>query len=324
MAIKTGVAAQFGIGDQTDYDTAATVDRFYEFNSETLKNDVAVIESRAMGRGRFLRSDRRKVFSRGGMGQVQIPVMNKGMGLILEHCIGQNTVTGGGAAKTHTIIPDAAALQGQAFTAQVGKPDVGGTVRPFTYQGCKVKSWELKADIGGELLLIVDLDSKAVTTGTALASASFPSTAEKFVFTEGVIALNGTTQFVKGFSLKGDNALATDRRGMGNVKREPLAAGLMRVTGTLNCEFDDLTRYAAFVAGTVLATLTLTFTLATVIPTTATPFSLTITIDDLVYTGDTPAVGGPEVVQNPTPFEAVYDGTNPTVKIEIVTSDTTS
>jgi hypothetical protein len=324
MTLKTGLAAQFGIKAQADYDTPATVDRFYEFESESIDTDVGIIRVPQLGGGRFLRSDRRKAYIRGAKGSVSMVVMNKGFGLLLEHCIGQNTITGGSANKTHTIIPEANGLQGKALTVQVGRPDSAGTVQPFTFQGCKVTDWELKCAVDDALRLSATFDAKTVVTGTALATLSLPATIEPFIFTEGALTINGSTTFVKGASIKGSNGLFTDRRGLTNTKKEPLAVGSAGITGSLECEFESLTNYAAWVAGTVVANLVLTFTSATIIPTTAAPYSLTITIPAIAYNGKNPAVGGPDVVMQPLEFEALNNGTDPVITVAIVTSDTVS
>lgn len=324
MTLKTGLAAQFGIKAQADYDTPATVDRFYEFESEAIDTDVGIIRMPQLGAGRFLRSDRRKAYIRGARGAASFVVMNKGFGLLLEHCIGQNTVTGAGADKTHTIIPDANALQGKALTVQVGRPDVSGTVQPFTFQGCKVTDWELKCAVDEALKLTATFDAKTVVTNTSLASASYPTALEPFVFTEGALTINGSTTFVKSASIKGANGLATERRGLTLTKKEPLANAIAAITGAIECEFEDLTKYAAWVAGTVVANLVLTFTSATLIPTTAVPFSLTVTIPAIAYNGKNPSVGGPDVVMQPMEFEALNNGTDPVISLVIKTSDTAS
>lgn len=324
MTIKTGLAAQFGVKAQADYDTPATVDRFYEFESEAIDTDVGIIRMSQLGAGRFLRSDRRKAYIRGARGAATFALMNKGFGLLLEHCIGQNTITGGGAAKTHTIIPEANALQGKALTVQVGRPDVSGTVRPFTFQGCKIIDWELKCAVDEALKLSATFDAKTVVTDTALASASYPTGLEPFVFTEGALTIDGSATFVKSFSLKGSNGLATERRGLSGSKREPLAGEIASITGSLECEFESLSNYAAWIAGTVVADLVLTFTSATLIPTTATPFSLTVTLPAIAYNGKNPTVGGPDVVMQPMEFEALNNGSDPVISLVIVTSDTVS
>lgn len=323
MAIKTGIAGQVGGKAEGIYGTPVTVDRFWEFVSEGIDIDIAKVDAPMVGAGRFLRNDRVKTFLRGAGGPVDFIVLNKGFGLLMEHAIGQNTITGASANKTHTIIPDASALQGKSLTFQVGRPDVSGTVRAFTFEGGKITEWEFKCDVDGPLHFIPVFDFENVLTATALASASYPATQEMFIFSEGALTIGGTTVYAKSISIKGKNNLATDRRNIGNVKREPLANNWFELTGSIDCEFEDLTAYAAWLAGTQ-AQLVLTFTLATVIPTTAVPFSLTITIPKIEYTGETPKVGGPDIVRMPLAFRGLYDGSNAIITAAYVTSDTAS
>lgn len=321
MVIATGLGAQLGIGEESAYGAPAAVSRFYEFNSEALEADVAVVESRGLGTGRFLRADREKRYIKGAGGQVELDVQTKGLGLLLKHCLGSyaNSLVAG-SERSALITPAPDALKGLSLTVQVGRPDVSGVCRPFTYTGGKVVDWQLKCDLDQALKLAVTLDFATVETGTPLAVASYPASSEVFVFTEGTLTVGGVSTFVKSASVKGTNALATDRRGLGNVKREPLANGEAVIDGELECEFEDLAAYAAWVAGTQ-AQLVLTFTSPTIIAGGG-PFKLTVTIPKVAYRGSTPKVGGPEVVMQPRPFKALADGVNPIVTIEQRTTDT--
>lgn len=222
--------------------------------------------------------------------------------------------------KTHTCQPDSLALTGKSLTVQIGRPDIAGTIQPFTFEGGKITDWELTCAIDEALKLSTTLDFENVLTGTSLAAASYVATQEMFIFTEGALTVGGTSTKVKKASLKGNNSLNVERRFIGNTKKEPLASGLAEITGSLECEFEDLTAYAAWLAGTQAA-LVLTFTLSTLIPTTSVAYSLTITIPKIEYTGETPKVGGPDTVMQARPFRCLYDGTNPIVKFEYVTGD---
>ena len=323
MAIKSGIAGQIGGKAESTYGAPVTVDRFWEFVSEGIDIDIAKVDAPMIGAGRFLRNDRVKTFLRGAGGPVDFIVLNKGFGLLMEHGIGQNTITGASADKTHTIIPDAAALQGKSLTLQVGRPGMDGTVRPFTFEGGKITGGEFKCDVDGPLHYVPTFDFENVLTATGLATASYPSTQEMFIFKEGAVTLGGTTIYTKSMSVKWNNNLKTDRRSIGNVKREPVANNWMEVTVDLDCEFEDLTQYAAWLAGTQ-STFEATFTSTTVIPTTAAPFSLQIRIEKAELAGDTPKVGGPDIVMQPLKLRGLYDGTNPILKAVYVTSDTVS
>src|SRR5262245_16989203 len=107
MSLATGLGAQLGIGEESAYGTPATVNRFLEFNSESLDADVGVIESRGLGTGRFLRSDREKRYIRSAGGQVEFDVQTKGFGLLLKHCLGSyaNALVAG-SERSAVITPD--------------------------------------------------------------------------------------------------------------------------------------------------------------------------------------------------------------------------
>lgn len=322
MALPTGVAAQLGIKAESTYGTAVTVDRFYELESESIRTDVVTVRGNHLGTGRFRRSDRRKQVIRGARGPIDMIVMNKGFGLWFQHALGQNTITGDQDAKTHTCIPDTAAKSGKSLTVQVGRPDVGGTVRPFTFEGGKILEWELRCDLDGALHFVPTLDFETVATGTALASASYPSGMEYFIFSEAALTLDGSAVSASNFSMRYNDSLNAERRFLGNVKKEPLAGGIAEVTGAFQCEFEDLTRFNSWVAGDIEGALVVTYELATDIGETSTPYSLTVTIPALAYTGEEPNVGGPETVMQNVPFEALYNGSDPIVTLEYVTSDT--
>jgi len=321
MAIGSGLSAQLGVKAESVYGTPVVVDRFYEFNNESMKVDEAKVYSMGLGRGRFQRGDRVKSYIKSAAGSVELDVLNKSFGLLFQHALGQDTITGAAANKTHTIIPDALAQQGKSLTLQVGRPDSGGTVRAFTYEGVKIIGFELKCGIDEVLKVTFDLDAQTVLTATGLATASWVATQEAFVFSEGVLTLGGVTiATIKSFSLKYAAALNTERRGLGNTKLEPVANGEATIEMTVDAEFDDLVQYAAFVAGTQVAAL-LTFTTTTVIPTTAVAYSLTVNIPAMEYTAADANVSGPDVLAENLVLKGLDDGVNAPITLAYVTSD---
>lgn len=321
MAIGSGLSAQMMMKAESTYNTGVTVDRPYEFNSETFTTRMLRNVSRGIGRGTVDRTDRRKAYSNGAEGSIEYDVMNKGFGLHFQHALGQNTVSGAGADRTHTCVLDSLALQGKFATVQIGKPDVGGTVRPFTYTGGKIQSWELKSEVDQSLKWMENWDFAGVTTGTALASPSYVATQEHYIFQEGGVTIGGSTAYVKSFSLRGDRKLDIGRRYIGGTKKEPLAGGYMDLGGKLSMEFESLTNYAAALAGTQQA-LVFTFALSTVIPTTSTPYSLTVTLAKVEFSEAKPVVSGPGLVMLELPYKVLDDGSNPPISLVYLTSDT--
>ncbi len=324
MAIGSGVDAQFGFKTESVWGTPVTVDRFLEFESESVKANVANVDSKGLGQGRYLRTNRTKRYTKDAGGSITFPVMNKGMGLLFQHMLGAVSTavdTPVAGANQHTFTGGSAGKAGLSATVQVGKPDITGTVRPFTLAGGKIVTWELKCALDEGLVASTDWDFKSIVTATALASKSFASGAEQFIFTEGALTLGGGAKSVRSFSLKKTEPLKTDRRFIGNSKLEQLVNGMADISGQLECEFEDLDDYAAIVAGTQAA-LVLTFTTASFI-TGTTPSVLTITVPKIEFMGDTPVVGGPDVLMQPLPFRALYDGSNEPVTVLYQTADAT-
>lgn len=323
MPIGSGISAQVGIAEESTYGTPVTVTRFYEFNSEGIKPEIAKVYSRGLRAARFQRSDRVKTYLRGAAGPIEMDVLNKGFGLWFKHALGQNTVTGAGANRTHTCIPDANAQQGKSLTVQVGRPDSTGTVRPFTYEGGKITGFELRWALGEPVKFVPTLDFENYLTATALAAASYPATQEAFVGEEGALTIAGTPiAVVKSAVIKYQAGLKVDRRGLGNTKREPLANAEAMIEISVDAEFDDLTQHAALLAGTQVAVV-LTATTATVIPTTAVPFSLAVNIDAAEYTAVDANVSGPDVLPETFTLKGLDNGVDPPIEIVYVTNDTT-
>jgi len=320
MSVPSGIDAQLGVKQETTWGTAVVVDRFYEFLNESFETNVGNVESRGIGGGRFLRASRVKTYIKDASGTFVVPVMNLGAGLLLKHWLGAvSTNSAATPVIVHTFTPDTNGKLGLGLTVQVGRPDIGGTVRPFTYAGGKVISGELRCALDEELDLSLDMDFKSVVTATALASKSFAADMEPFIFVEGALTIGGSAKLVRSASVKFSDAMKTDRRFLGNSKLQPLPNGWAEVTGNLEAEFEDLDEYAAFVAGTT-AELVLTFTTASVIS-VGNPFKLEVTIPAIQYTGETPKVGGPDVVMQALPFRVLNNETDPVITVELTTSD---
>lgn len=327
MAIGSGLSSQIGYAAETTYGTVVTVTRFLDLISADINPDIDAVEAFASSRGRMIRTGRRKVFEKGPKGSVSHPVMTKGMGLLLKHMLGTSASAqqGGTSEYHHTFTVDlTSGKQGLMLTTQLGKPDTAdtSTIHPFTFGGGKIVGWELKCDLDGMLELMLDMDFKNVVTSTALASASYASGDDFFIFEEGAVTLNSVSQFVRSFSLKGEEGMDVDRRALGNTKRQPIAAAEQVLTGTLDVEFESLTAHAAFVAGTELTNLIVTFDTGTAIPTGVANFRMVITVPLLQITAASVPIGGPEILRQTYDFKVLNNGAASPVTILYATNDT--
>lgn len=300
MAIKSGLAAQLGIKTETVVGTAVTVDRFYPLVSESVTAEYERLESAGIIAGRRLLTSEQ--WNGGNItigGDIGLELYRQNMGLWWSHILGANNTTGSGPYTHTATIGD---LSGKSFTTQIGKPGVGGTVHPFTYAGCKVASWELAVAQNEIATLGVTLAAMSVTTGTALASASYGTgDAQPFKFNHAAVSIAGSSYATKAITISGDNGLDLERRFLGSQAiSEPLEMSRREITGSLDSEFIDLTAYNRVVAGTE-AELVLALTAG------ADTFTFTANVR---FDGETPQVGGTEIVPQNLTFKVVADDTD--------------
>lgn len=150
MTLKTGLNAQIGFGDEATWGTAIAPTVFTPLLNEGLEQTIERLESDAIIAGaRVLRSQEWSEGNVAAGGPVGLELYDRSMGLLLKHMFGGSSTTG-------PFSP--ADLTGLGLTTQVGVPDVtAGVVRPKTYAGGKVASWELGLAAGKIATLGLDL-----------------------------------------------------------------------------------------------------------------------------------------------------------------------
>lgn len=291
MAIGSGLAAQAGFIAETTWGTPLTVTTFVPLVSESMGMDIERLESKAiLANKQFMTSEqwsggRRTV---GGDVQLELPTVN--VGTILHHMMGTSS-----GSSTRTYTPGN--LTGKGMTWQIGVPDVNGTVRPKTYNGCKIASWEIGCSAGEIATLGLSLIALDETVATGLASASYATGAAiPFTFVGATMSIAGVTTNVSKTTVSGDNKLERRFFQGSALTSEPIQTALTEVSGSLEIEFaNNYTDYNRFVNGTESA-LVLNFV--------AGAKSLQMTMN-VRYDGETPKVGGPGIVAQNLPFKAI-------------------
>jgi hypothetical protein len=332
MAIRSGLAAQLGLAESSTFGTYQTPTRFLEFNEESLEYQIERVESPGLRAGnRVLRTDRYAPGQKRVEGSLTLEPATKGFGLVLKHALGATSITtpsGATNARLHThTLGD---IFGTSLTVQVGRPDVSGTVQPFTYLGCRVDTLSLSSSVDELLVSEVGLVGQDETRSQSLATATYPTTGsaaayEQFYWTQGVISIAGSSVgVVTDFEMEINNNLKSDRYFLGGATMsEPILAGMTEITGTVTVEFLNLTAYERFVNNTQVA-LTAKWTAATAIESTTFPY-IEVNIPKVRFDGPAnPQVGGPDVITHELPFKALFDGTNGPITVDYMTSDTTS
>lgn len=310
----------------TGYGDYVAPTRFLEFVSEDIKVNLGHIESKSLRKSnRVLRSDRRIANKIGAAGSIELEVANKGFGLIFKHLLGSVAITTPGGATltrlhTHTLGDN----WNQSLTTQVGRPDVNGTIRPFSYLGGKILNGELSNDVDSLLMLKLGLDFKDEDTTQSLASVSYPSSQSLLSYIGGRVTIDGGYFDVRAPRISIERDYKTDRRYVRSsaLKKEPIDKGLTKITGSFETDFENLTAYNKFINGTIAA---VTMTWQGDLIEGSFYYKLVATMPAVQFDGETPTVGnGDDTVAQPLPFTVLNDGTNEPIKIEIYTTDTTS
>jgi hypothetical protein len=331
MSERSGLSSQLGIGKETTWGTAVTPTTFLPYLSEGIQYVPAYIRSPALAAGVVSLLDGLHVQTTHAItGPINLDVVRSGMGKLFNLLHG-NTVspsTPGGATnarlQTHNI--GTTTPYGKGATVQVSRPDVGGTVRAFTFSGCKCSSVTFTVSRSGVLTSTWNLVGKDETTATALASASYASSpgTKPFNFVQGSVEFDDTlvTDVITDASITVSIPMAADRYSIGSsVVAEPITNDLVSVTATLGLEFSSLTQHTAFTAAT-RRKFELNFNTADFIE-GSTPYSLYFVMPSTVTTDASPVVSGPDLVQQSVTLEATYDGTNAPLQILYENTDTT-
>lgn len=310
MAIRSGLAAQIGIGVETTVGTAATPTRFYEFNDESIAQTIERIESEGLRTGnRVLRSDRYASGQKAIEGSFSMDMTADNTAILFKHALGA-VATAGSYVHTCTMSDPF----GLGLTIEVGRPGNDGTVRAFTYAGCKINTLDLSVSVG-ELLSAEFgiIGTTAETIGTVTA-ASYASSLELLHFAGAAITVAGTAYPCKDFSLSVNNGLTGDRFVLGSqVAQQPIASSLAEVTGSLTAEFVNATAYNRVVNATHAAVVA-TFT-------DSTADTITVTVPVARFDGDTPTVGGPDILDQTLNFKGLFNGTDSPVTIAVANGD---
>lgn len=340
MATGSGLDGQVGFATETTWGTAVTVTRFPEFNSESLKKEVTWLEPAGLRVGTKAKRVSRIRQSRTWVsGDVELDLVTLGMGMLVKHMLG-STVT------TTTLVSGSAYKQvhtpgnyvGLGLSVQVGRPEPSGTVRPFTFAGCKVTGWEFTLEDNAYPKLKLSLDGKSETTATGLAVAAYLAGAAAFDFSQATLKLGGVVTttagetsiasgvtvatIVKSFSLSGATPMATERFGIGNagLKAEPLENDIPTNTGSLGAEFNRTELYDLYANNTTTA-LQMDLTGAAI---TGGNYLFSIICPAVKLKAAAPNVNGPDIVQMSTDFEVYNDETNPTIQIKIVSTESST
>lgn len=307
------------VGEEASYATpAATLTRGYEAISDPGTREQEYLVGKGMRPGfDATRASRRRPVTLGGSGTLEVDVLNKGMGLLLQAAIGASTPlvgpdgfsfesTSAGPTSSLTVLVH----RGRVETAGVlAKGYIGGTVA----------SWEIEQSVGGEDALAklkLTMDYADEVNDISPATAVFPDADFMFAWPDCQVTVDGNDVDSWDLTLTGDNALKLDRRHNrgDHRKKKPYRNGVPTYGGSFTADYDDDTLYDLFVSGEPVPIV------ANWVGPDGTGFRVTMAACQ--FTGDTPVVelGGSSQA---APWVALSDDTNPALLVEYFTADAT-
>jgi len=343
-----GLSAQLMIAAESTVGTAVTVTTGYEMlGGETLAFDPTFLDGQGLKAGTGYKRASRTVVSRvSAIGDIPMEFGDRGhFGLWLKHAIGSTITTPTNIATTaYKQIHTPGSKTGLSLTIQEGQTEASDqVVKPFTYNGCKIPSWEFSCNDNQIAQIKFTIDAWNETNATGLAAASYTSGVIPFSFADATtFTVGGTASTAAGETTIGGSpttvttvcngvtiACATpmkvDRYGLGNagVKREQFENDIPTITGTLTSEFTNLTDfYNTFKANTTTP-LQLAFSHGDA--GSSNPFLLSFIFPAVRFKTAQVNVPGPDLLTQAVTFEAYDDGsgTNPVFQVKLVSVDTT-
>lgn len=312
---------QLGFKDETTFNTPVVVDRFAEYAGDQapIKGIAGRTEGNPLRVGsRARRAARTIPYFHHAEGTVEMELLTKGFGFWLKHMLPSVATTGSGPY-THTATEGGSSASiGKSFTAQMNYPlNPAGTNQAVTFSGGKVPKWSLTNDVDGMLTVALDLWFASMTTGTALATASYPSSPNNFAWSHGVVTVGGSAFDITNINVEVDQGMNVDRRAIrGNADAKEPTPGVLGITWALEADFDSLTQWNRVHSTTVSgmsAAIVGTWTNSTDILTVTIPAAR---FDELDLSDDTGLMQALTGVGE-------YDGTNSPITVAYTTSDAT-
>lgn len=321
MGIGSGLSSQLGFVKETVYGTFVAPTKFvpvsqFEVKRRTFRSQGEGIRVGGLTPLGALHGETHS----DAMGSAQFEVTNRGLGILWQNLMGGSAVTPviQGATTAYLATFPLGDTAGWSLTMQGGVPlaTPGGAVNPHSLLGGKIVSAEFSCRAGELLKGSIELDGASWTDTETLATASFATGLKPFTFqqatiTAGVYGAEASISGVKGFTVRIERAMDTERfyLGGGAVKTEPALNAFTKISGSLDIDYINDT-FVDHVAAATNTSLIIKFEGATDSAGTGHKDTFQIAVPQAQITEGNPAVSGPGTVSATYSFEGTDDGTH--------------
>lgn len=251
---------QVGYGIESTFGTFVPPTRAIEHVKSNMRSVRQDIISKGVKAGRRTGFRRMKGLEVVG-GTIAHELSPVNIGVLLVQAMGAVSTTGAGPY-THTITPGPL-VETRSLSVQVGTPDYAGTVQPFNFSGCQVKSATITVKAGEIAMIEIDwVGQHLQNTGdgdtvAGLTAAVYSATWAPFTSLNAALSIAGSAYEFDEVTIKIDNGLrtgnytskATNPARANRAKEE----GLRSITATVKSDLWDLTAMNRAFAGTEVA-----------------------------------------------------------------------
>ena len=174
-SVGSGLGSSLGTASETTYGAFVTPTKWVEYGSHTLKWVPKRVVGTGLANGLLVQRDAQRVTTtQTVVGDVKTHGFYKGLGQWLGALMGSLTsapVQQGGTTaylQTHTL----ADVFGQSLSIQAGIPQLGGTIVPRNWAGCKVTKGVFECKLDEILTATFSVDGRSEETAAGRADAS--------------------------------------------------------------------------------------------------------------------------------------------------------
>lgn len=354
MAPPSGIAAQWCAFDEATYGVSLlTTPKFYACDSDTLKLRKVPKDGTGIYAGaQFETANRRYALEYSAGGNLPMDLPERGLQQWLFRMMGSfgqtaSALTQDGVTGAYSATHAPGFLDGHSFALQAGRPDISGTVKPATYVGSKVSEWEISCAMGeiAKLHLTIEARNELFLAWKDPLNASVPTlqaftapAGGAFRWTGAAVHVGGTPSTTSGVTSLSAPTLAGHVKGPISVKyqraldlaryapdvapfrNEPLTNGRSNVGGSLVVEWLNTDSWTAAYQNDSATAIQYTF-IAEAIGSGSDFATLDILVPNVRLNGDSPSVGGVQVLEQTVPWVARDDGTNNVIQLTYWTTD---
>ena len=356
MAPPSGIAGQWGAFDEATYGVSLlTTPKFYAADSDTLKlRKVAKDGTGIYAGAQFETANRRYALEYSAGGALVMDLPERGLQQWLFRMLGsfgqaKSVLTQDASTGAYSSVHAPGFLDGHSFTLQAGRPGIDGTVSPATYVGCKVADWEISCAMGeiAKLNLTIEARNELFLSFKDPLNGSVPTlqawtapAGGAFRWVGGAVHVGGTPSTTSGVTSLASPTLAGHVEGPISVKyaralklnryapdvapfrNEPLTNGRSTASGSLVTEWLSTDSWQAAYQNDSATAIQYTF-VAEAIGSGSDFATLDILIPNVRLDGESPSVGGVQVLTQTVPWVARDDGTNNVIQLTYWTTDAT-